>query len=227
MKKHVFYTEAAYFLGLCLLALGTALMALGDFGISMVTAPAYVLYLKISQLLPFFSFGMAEYILEVLVLLGMMLTVRQIKARYFLCLVTAAVFGLLLDGAMALTGLLPVCGIWGKLILYVLGFLLCACAISLILRAYLPPAAYELFVKEIAAKKGISFPVVKTVYDCCSLLVAVVLSLLFFGTLRGIGIGTVIGAFLNDLCIRMFTAVFDKLFVFHDLKKKKARTQYE
>ena len=38
MKKPVFYTEAAYFIGLFLLALGTALTAYGGFGISMVVA---------------------------------------------------------------------------------------------------------------------------------------------------------------------------------------------
>ena len=61
MKKTVFYTEAAYLLGIVLLAFGTSLMELADFGMSMIVAPAYLLHLKLSQILPFFSFGMAEY----------------------------------------------------------------------------------------------------------------------------------------------------------------------
>ena len=40
MKKRIFYTEAAYLLGIALLALGTALMERGGFGISIVVAPA-------------------------------------------------------------------------------------------------------------------------------------------------------------------------------------------
>ena len=57
MKKTVFYTELAFFIGLALLAFGTSLTAYGDVGISMEVAPAYVLHLYVSQFLPWFSFG--------------------------------------------------------------------------------------------------------------------------------------------------------------------------
>ena len=220
MKKPIFYTEFAYGLGLMLLALGTAFMAFGGFGISMVTAPAYVLFLKISQLLPGFSFGIAEYLTEALVILGLMILLRRVKLAYFLSFLTAVLFAILLDGAMAITALLPQYGFGGQLLFYLSGFLLCACAISLILRSYMPPAAYELFVKELAAVRKLPFPTLKTIYDCCSLAVAVVLSLLFFDSLQGIGIGTVLGAFFNGMTIRLFTKLFDKIFVFHDLKRR-------
>ena len=58
MKK-TFYTEAAYFVGLFVLAIGTALMERGDFGMSMVVAPAYILHRWLVEFLPFFSFGHA------------------------------------------------------------------------------------------------------------------------------------------------------------------------
>ena len=59
--KRKFYTEAAYGIGILALALGTALMERADFGMSMVVAPAYLIYLKVSSYLDWFSFGMAEY----------------------------------------------------------------------------------------------------------------------------------------------------------------------
>ena len=46
--KRVFYCEVAYVLGLVVLAVGTALMEKADFGMSMVVAPAYLLYLKLN-----------------------------------------------------------------------------------------------------------------------------------------------------------------------------------
>ena len=61
MKKSVFYTELSYVFGMLILALGFAMMTYADFGLSMVVAPAYLLHLKVSQYLPFFSFGTAEY----------------------------------------------------------------------------------------------------------------------------------------------------------------------
>ncbi|MBR7150372.1 MAG: hypothetical protein IKD01_05085, partial [Oscillospiraceae bacterium] len=67
-EKKVFYTEAAYVIGILGLALGTAFMERPDFGVSMVVAPAYLLHLKISQFFPFYSFGMSEYMLQLVLL---------------------------------------------------------------------------------------------------------------------------------------------------------------
>ena len=47
--KRIFYCELAYFLGIVVLAFGTALMEKADFGMSMVVAPAYLIHLKISE----------------------------------------------------------------------------------------------------------------------------------------------------------------------------------
>lgn len=56
--KRTFYTEAAYIIGLITLALGTAFMERANFGMSMVVAPVYLIYLKVSDYLNWFSFGM-------------------------------------------------------------------------------------------------------------------------------------------------------------------------
>ena len=79
MKKTTFYTEAAYVIGIVLLALSTALMEKASFGVSMVVAPAYILHLKISEFLPFFSFGMAEYTLQAVILLMMIAILKKAK----------------------------------------------------------------------------------------------------------------------------------------------------
>ena len=50
--KRKFYTEAAYLFGLILLAFGAAMMERADLGMSMVVAPAYLVYLKVSAILP-------------------------------------------------------------------------------------------------------------------------------------------------------------------------------
>lgn len=215
MKKPVFYTEIAYFLALALLAAGTALTAYGGFGISMVVAPAYILHLKISQFFPAFTFGAAGYTLQAVVLLVMMLLLRKAKLLYLLSFVTAVFYSFLLDGAMLLTTLLPQ-SLFLQIPLYIIGAILCCAAIALLFTSYLPPEAYELCVKELAAKLGKPVHTVKTVYDCCSLAAALVLSLLFFGTIRGIGIGTVVCAFVYGSLIRMFQTLYSKHFRFTD-----------
>ena len=66
--KRTFFTEVSYVAGIIALALGTALMERADFGMSMVVAPAYLIYLKVSQYLAWFTFGMAEYCLQALLI---------------------------------------------------------------------------------------------------------------------------------------------------------------
>ena len=55
MKKTL-HSETAYLLGILALTFGTALMEKADFGVSMVVAPAYLVYLKVSEFLPSFTF---------------------------------------------------------------------------------------------------------------------------------------------------------------------------
>ena len=73
MKKIKFYTEAVYIIGLALIAFGAALTTKSDFGISMVIAPAYLISLKVSEYISFFTFGMAEYLIQGLIIVIMMI----------------------------------------------------------------------------------------------------------------------------------------------------------
>ena len=215
MKKAVFYTEAAYFIGLILLAAGTALTAYGGVGLSMVVAPAYILHLYLSKFLSFFSFGVAEYCKQALILLLLAIFLRKVKLAYLLSLASAILYGILLDGAMLLTAHLPE-NIGLQIAAYVLGALLCCNAIALLFCSYLPPAAYEMFVKEISAKRNAPLHRIKTVYDCGSLLLALLLSLALFRNIRGIGIGTVLCAVSYGTVIRLFQTLLRKSFRFTD-----------
>ena len=216
MKKPVFYTEAAYAVAMVLLALGTALTAQGGFGMSMVVAPAYVVHLKLSQTYAWFGFGMAEYLLQSLILILMMLLLKRIKPVYFLSIASAVLYGFLLDGAMALVGLLPQLGIWGRLIIYSLGVLICTAALSLLFYSYLPPAAYEMLVKKLSERFKWKLTRVKTVYDLCSLGLSAVLSLVLLGNIQGIGFGTVVCAVTYGYLISLFSRLFEQHWDFQD-----------
>jgi len=215
MKKPVFYTELAFFAGLILLAFGTALTAYGNAGISMVVAPAYVLHLFVSRILPWFSFGVAEYILQAVVLLVLILVLRKAKWAYLLSFGVTLLYGFVLDSCMMLTALLPE-NLYVRIGVYIVGAVICCNALALLFTSYFPPEAYELFSKEVSAK--FCKPVHKIVnfYNLGSLLLSVVLSLVLFGDIRGIGIGTVACAFLYGFIIRFFQTVYEKLFCFED-----------
>ena len=218
MKKPAFYTELSYFLGIIILASGTAFMERADLGMSMVVAPAYILHLKLSETMPFYTFGMSEYVLQAVLLIFLSLVLRRFKRSYLFSFVTAVLYGFALDGALLLAAFLPCTGLALRILYYVIGTLMGAVSIALLFHTYFTPEAYELFVKEIADRTGKEISRVKTVYDIASLLVSVLLSFLFFGLwhFEGVKIGTLITALTNGFLIGKVGTWLDRTFDFKD-----------
>lgn len=218
MRKKTFYTELAYLIALPVLAVGTALMERANFGMSMVVAPAYLLHLVISPTLPFFSFGMAEYLLQLMLLIAMALILRKAKLSYLLSFGTAVLYGFTLDASIALISLLPGGSMIQRILFYLVGMLLCCIAIALFFKTYLPTEAYELFVKEVSGKIGMPIHRFKTIYDIVSCAIAVVMSFLFFGFghFEGVKLGTILCALVNGWGIGMCTKALERFFDFKD-----------
>lgn len=218
MQKKVFYTEFAYVFGLIGLAWGTAFMEAADFGVSMVVAPAYLIYLKISQVYSFFTFGMAEYTLQAILLVFLILVLRRFKVSYLFSFVTAVIYGFLLDGAMSVVALFSYQVLFYRFALYFFGIMFCTAGVSLLFHTYLSPEVYELFVKEASSKYKINIHKFKTAYDCTSCIVSILLSFAFFGLwhFEGIKAGTIICALLNGWIISRYTHFFEKHWEFKD-----------
>ncbi|MDO4748960.1 MAG: DUF6198 family protein [Eubacteriales bacterium] len=218
MKKRYFYTELAYIIGLTLLALSAALMEKADFGVSMVVAPAYLLHLQVSQYLPFFTFGMAEYTLQAVLLIIMITVLRKFRLSYLFSFVTAVLYGFILDLMMYFVSYIPYDNIASRIVYYILGLLGCAVGVSLLFHTYISPEVYELFVKELSAKSKTNINKVKTIYDCTSCVIAIIMSFAFFGLwhFEGVKWGTVVCALINGFTIGLSSKVFEKLFTFKD-----------
>ena len=223
--KKVFYTEMAYVVGIVVLAFGTAFMERADFGMSMVVAPAYILHLKISQSVSFFSFGMAEYTLQAVLILLLSLIMRKFKRAYLFSFVTAVLYGLTLDAVMLLVNILPPAGMAGRIACYLIGMLLCSIGVAFLFHTYISPEAYELFVKELSAKSGTAINIVKTAYDCISCFIGVVLSFAFFGLwhFEGVKFGTIICAIVNGFIIGKCSKILESVFDFKDALKIRKR----
>ena len=223
--KRVFYSELAYAVGIVTLALGTAFMERADFGMSMIVAPAYLLHLKISQILPAFSFGMAEYSLQAALIVLLSVCLRRFKPEYLFSFVTAVIYGMTLDAMIALVAMIPAGGVAGRLAFYLGGMAVCAFGVSMLFHTYIPPEAYELFVKEISAQTGKDIHAVKTAYDCVSCFVGVVLSFAFFGLghFEGVKLGTIFCALINGSLIGVCSRAIESMFEFidaFDLRKR-------
>ncbi len=217
MKK-VCYSELAYALGILILAMGTASMEKAGFGVSMVVAPAYLLHLKISQTLPFYTFGTSEYCLQAVLLILLFLVLRRFNKGYLFSFVTAVIFGLTLDHMIALFSGFPSDTFFQRALFYVLGVVLCSLGVSFLFHTYIAPEAYELFVKEISANYGFDISKTKTVYDCCSCLAGVILSFFFFGFghFEGVKAGTILCAIINGSLIGLISRMLESVFEFRD-----------
>ena len=218
MTKKTFYSEFAYLFGLAVLAFGTSLMTVADLGLSMIVAPAYILHLKISEFLPFFSFGMAEYTFQACLILLTVIMVKQFRISYLFSFITAVLYGITLDASLILTTHLSSDILALRMLLFVIGTLMCTLGVALLFRTYISPEAYELLVKEVSRKFNLNINRVKTVYDMSSLALSVIFSFIFFGLFEFHGIywGTLVSAAFNGILIGMFGKILDRFFVFKD-----------
>ena len=214
--KRIFYCELSYLFGMLILAFGNAFMEKADLGMSMVVAPAYILHLVVSKYLPFFTFGMAGYVFQAVLLCVLALVMKKVKKSYFLSFVTAFLYGLLLDAVMSIVALFTLEGFAWQCVFFALGLVLSSIGVSLLLHSYFPPEAYEIVVKEVAQKYNVSIGKTKTIYDCCSCALGIILSLCFFGGFVGVKYGTVICALVNGFLIGNIGKFLEKNFDFKD-----------
>jgi len=220
-NKIRFSTEMAYVIGLIILALSTSMMERAGLGMSMVVAPAYLVHRWLSPMFSFVTFGAAEYIFQGVLLVLMIAVVRRFRVSYLFSFATAVLYGVILDAFIWVIGWIPteVASLMPvRLALYGFGMLFCALAVALMFRTYLSPEVYELFVKEFADRYHKKISVVKTVYDCISCLVAVVISFAVFGFGRFVGVqwGTIVCALINGWIIGCWSKMFDQKFIFTD-----------
>lgn len=217
MKK-TFYSESAYILGTMLLALGTAFMVKASFGVSMVVAPSFLCYKKISLYLPWFTFGMAEYLFQAILLLLLVIVIKKFKVIFLFSFISAIFYGLCLDGWTLLVNLVEMNHIWVRILFYAGGFLLTTLGVSFLYNTYICPVVYELFVKETSYRYKFNLFKFKTFFDISCLLLGVILSFIFFGwmNLEGIGIGTIFVALLNGFVIGRFNKLLNHFFEFKD-----------
>ena len=220
MNKKGFYTEVAYLIGILGIALGVGFMERADFGLSMVVAPAYVLHRAISAIpgFGFFTFGVAEYTLQAVLLILLIIVVRKFRFSYLFAFVTAVVYGYVLDLILLLMPQVAADNYVLRIAFFLIGEFFCAIGVSMMFHTYISPEVYELFVSEVSKTYKLKTHRVKTVYDCVSCVVGIALSFLFFGfgSFVGIGWGTVVCALTNGVIIGGMSKLEDKWFEFKD-----------
>ena len=223
-RKRVFSNELAYVVAIVTVAFGVAFMEKADFGVSMIVAPAYLLYLKFSPFYSFFTFGMAEYTLQAILLVVMIIALRKFRLSYLFSFVTAVIYGFTLDFSMMCVKNMNESNFIFRIVIYIIGMILCAIGISFFFHSYISPEVYELFVKEVSGRIGMDINKFKTIYDCTSCIISIIMSFAFFGLwhFEGVKEGTIFCALINGTIIGWISRFLDSHFEFKDsLKMRK------
>ncbi|MBQ3133648.1 MAG: hypothetical protein IJC17_05195 [Clostridia bacterium] len=232
MKKIRISSEAVYLIANVILALAVAMVTAADFGVSMIVAPAYILH-RFSEggVLPL-TFGQAEYVVQGLVFVLFCILMRRFKPLYLVSFGTGLFYGAILDlwravlphfnPAITPAGSLPL--EW-NILYFTIGELLTSLSIAMFFRTYIYAQVYDFFVKGITERYNLPQTKFKMAFDAIFLLLGVLLSWIFFGTIfgYGIGVGTLILTVINGALIGFFGKLLDRFFLIEPAFSKLAK----
>lgn len=177
--------------GILINSFGIVLITKGALGTSQISSIPYVLSLQ----LPSISFGMFSFIMNmVYIVLQALLLRRQFKPIQLLQIVVNVVFSASIDVFMAMLSFYAPQQLFTRVLSAVAGCIVLAFGISVEVAPDLIMVPGEGIVAAISKVSGRRFGSVKVVFDVTLILIAALLSWLFFGNIVGVGIGTLLSA---------------------------------
>ncbi|MBR2277841.1 MAG: hypothetical protein IJ872_01370 [Eubacterium sp.] len=218
-KKFRLSREAAYVWATIVLPLAVAMMAKANLGLSMIAAPTYIVSEKVS----FLSYGQAEYIFQAIILLLMSAVVGKFRLIYLSSFATALIYGTVLDGFVYLLSPLDVTRLWLRIVFFIIGMVLTALGVALYIKTYLPPCAYDYFVRTVVQEKHTDLRKTKLTNDGVYLVLSVVLTLTLFHKFVGITWGTLVITLCNGHIIAFFDKQMEKHIEFYNRFPKLAK----
>ena len=226
MKKFEVKSEFAYIISIVVLAFSVAIMSAVDFGVSMIVAPAYILSLKFD----FLTFGQCEYIVQALLFIVFCILVKKIKPQFFFSFITCIIYGAVLDFFRAVIPILNPSiyppgsfNIILRVVFFIVAELLTAFAVALCFKTYLYPQVNDFIVKGLSTRFNLDRNKFKRIYDFMCLSISVLLSLILFKNIKGIGIGTIVLTLINGVLVGFFDKILSKFFEFNPMFKNFAK----
>ncbi len=199
-KKEIFRRYAVFILGLFFAGIGVAFTKYGDLGVSPISSVANVLSIKF----PVMTLGSWLIVWNCVLIVGQVIILRRNFKIYQLFQIPLSfLFGWFTDFGMWMVSFIPVPNYIVKLVLLLIGIVTLAFGISLSVIADVIMNSGEAFVKAISDTIHKEFGYVKVAFDVTCVIMAVVLSLVFFqGKLVGTREGTVLSALLTGLAVK-------------------------
>ena len=225
MKKIEKASELLWLFGRVFVALGVAICSKADLGVSMIAAPAFVVYEAIAPLWGGFSVGMTEYIIQGLLLLLLCLVLRRFDWRYLLAFAVAVIYGYVLNFFLWLLSGLSFDTVWCRWLMLLVGDAVTAFGVACFFRTYMPLQVYELFVAELSLCFSLDINKTKWAFDISLLIISILLALSLFGdagsfdwaalshrSFHSIGLGTLLTTAINSPLIKLMGMAAERIF---------------
>lgn len=207
--NHIVSRMALFVLGVAINSFGIVLITVGDLGTSPISSVPYVFSLAFPRL----SFGTTTFIWNILFIIIQVILLRhRFKPSQFLQIVANILFSTAIDVSTMILGFLNPQAIWERLLCVVLGCMILALGIVIEVAPNVIVVPGEGVVRALSIVTRIRYGTVKVAFDVSLIVIASVLSFIFFGRLNGIGVGTIISAVI----VGMFINLINRLFKFPD-----------
>ena len=194
-----------FILGVLINSFGIALITKSGLGTSPISSIPYVLCLEFTSL----SFGMTTFAINALfILIQILILKRDFKPLQFLQVGINILFSLCIDISMSVLRFVAPDTLLIQLATLILGCLILAIGINFEVAPKVMYVPGEGAVQAISTHFHWNFGKVKVAFDTALMSIALVLSLLFFQGLNGIGIGTIISALIVGLFVNGVRKIF-------------------
>lgn len=185
-----------FILGIIINSFGIAFITKSDLGTSQISSVPYVLSLEFSD----YTFGMTTFIFNILfIIIQVIILRRDFHPIQFLQVFANILFSFFIDVSMNWLSFFQPESFIIKLISLFIGCMILALGICIEVAPNVIVVPGEGVVRALALaiaikKPKVKFGTIKIYFDITLIILACILSFIFFGELNGVGIGTIISA---------------------------------
>lgn len=190
--------------GLFFSAIGVAFTKHGELGVSPISSVANVMSCRVTAL----TLGNWLIIWNCILILGQIIILRKkFQPIQFLQIPLSFLFGWFTDIGMKIVSVIPLPHYTVRLLMVLIGVVILGFGVALSVIGNVIMNSGEAFVKAISDTTGHEFGNVKIGFDVSCVILAILLSLIFFGgSIVGTREGTILSALLTGLVVRFFTS---------------------
>ena len=203
-----------FILGVAINSFGIAFVTKSAMGTSQISSIPYVFSLEF----PSISCGMWTFLFNILfILLQVVLLKKDFHPIQFFQILVNVLFSGLIDLSMSALSFFQPEALWLRILSLLFGCLILALGICIEVAPDVLVVPGEGIVRALAQTTKIKFGTVKVYFDVTLIVIAGILSLLFFQKFNGVGIGTVVSAIVVGRFVNWINLHFKSIQKIHAL----------